>query len=94
MEHVVKFLCIQIQLQDVLFYAYDVIFMTEFSKSNKLYIASGSATPPPPLKGKILGAHLGGTHTTTQRHITVGPNPKILRNGKIIDQSTKPVWFQ
>lgn len=39
MEHVVIFVCIWMQLQTVLCYTYDMIFITELLKSNKLYIA-------------------------------------------------------
>jgi hypothetical protein len=33
-------------------------YNTTFKIKHKFYIAPGSAAPPPPLKGKILGARL------------------------------------
>jgi hypothetical protein len=48
MEHVIMFVSIQMQLQTLLCYSYtyDMIFVTLFLTSNKLYIASGSAPFP------------------------------------------------
>jgi hypothetical protein len=48
MEHVVIFACIQMQLQTVLCYTYDMIFITIFKIKHKLYTASGSAFSPSP----------------------------------------------
>jgi hypothetical protein len=48
MEHVVIFVCIQMQLQTVLYFTYNMIFITIFKIKHKLHTASGSTTSPPP----------------------------------------------
>jgi hypothetical protein len=62
MEHVVIFVCIQIQLQRALCCTYSIIFITIFEFKHNLCVASGSAAatspPPRPSQGKILGARL------------------------------------
>jgi hypothetical protein len=63
MEHVIIFVCIQMQLQTLLCCTCNMIFITTFLKLNKNFLTPPFHPPPPPPQGKVLGAHLGFTVT-------------------------------